>query len=75
MNLATWNLGHGRAAAAWPVLQQSQAADLLFLQECPDPHVPEAAWQATPRAWGRWTPWGSAVIPARGRIEAVEIDG
>lgn len=75
MNLATWNLDHGRAAAAWPVLQQSQGADLLFLQECPDPRVPEAAWQATPREWRRTTPWGSAVIPARGRIETVEVDG
>jgi endonuclease/exonuclease/phosphatase family metal-dependent hydrolase len=71
VRIVTWNLNQGMAAAIWPRLQASLAADLVLLQESPRPSWPRPCdWQPVPHA-----EWGSAVLATHGTIRPIPIAG
>jgi endonuclease/exonuclease/phosphatase family metal-dependent hydrolase len=71
MRIVTWNLDQGKGASAWPRLQASLGADLVFLQETKSPHWHGAqAWASVPGC-----DWGSAVLATTGTFRAIPVPG
>src|SRR5882724_11856599 len=71
MNILTWNLCHGRAAAVWAVLQKNLSADLVFLQESDRPEwVGDVDWEPNPHRKR-----GSATLVKSGKIRRIPVPG
>jgi len=71
LRIVTWNLNHGKGAAAWPRLHGSVGADVVLLQETRRPDWQGGlAWENVPH-----NECGSAVIATVGSVRAIPVAG